>query len=42
MTWSEGEASPRLVTTETAYLTNEEDFLDEFREAIAKVKLERE
>jgi len=42
VTWSEGEASPRLVTTETAYLTNEEDFLDEFREAIAKVKLERE
>ena len=37
--WSEAGASPRLVRTETAYLTNEEDFLDEAREALMKVKL---
>jgi cytidine deaminase len=40
--WSEGAASPRLVQTETAYLTNEEDFLDEAREALMKVELNAE
>lgn len=39
ITWSEADATPRLVTTEAAYLTNEEDFLDEFRQAIDKVDL---
>jgi len=37
--WSEAGASPRLVRTETGYLTNEEDFLDEAREALMTVKL---
>lgn len=37
--WSETEATPRLVRTETAYLTNEEDFLDKSLEAVLKVKL---
>jgi deoxycytidylate deaminase len=37
--WSEGEASPRLVRTEGAYLLNEQDFLDEARESLKKVKL---
>jgi deoxycytidylate deaminase len=40
--WTETTASPRLVTTETAYLTNEEDFLDEFRDAVELVDLEEE
>jgi deoxycytidylate deaminase len=39
--WSETLATPRLVRTETAYITNEEDFLDEFRESIALVDLTR-
>jgi cytidine deaminase len=38
--WSEGEASPRLVRTEGAYLTNEEDFLDETRDPLKKVELD--
>lgn len=38
--WSEASASPRLVQTETAYLTNEEDFLDETRDPLMKVDLE--
>lgn len=33
---------PRLVKTETAYLTNEEDFIDEFRDAIKLVDLSKE
>jgi deoxycytidylate deaminase len=37
--WSETEASPRLVKTETAYLTNEDEFLDEARGALVKVDL---
>lgn len=37
--WSEAEASPRLVKTETAYRTNEDEFLDEAREALIKVDL---
>ncbi len=37
--WSEAAASPRLVQTETAYLTNEEDFLDETREALKELAL---
>jgi len=37
--WKEATALPHLITTETAYLTNEEDYLEEFGEAIAKVEL---
>lgn len=37
--WKEGTAVPHLITTEAAYLTNEEDFLDEFRDAIRAVSL---
>lgn len=37
--WNETEASPRLIQTETAYLTNEDDFLDEARETLTKVEL---
>jgi cytidine deaminase len=37
--WSETGASPRLVRTETGYLTNEEDFLDEARDALMTVEL---
>jgi len=37
--WSEETAEPRLVKDGTGYLTNEEDFLDEFRESIATVDL---
>ena len=40
--WTEATAAPRLVKTETAYLTNEEDFLDEFRGAIELVDLSKE
>lgn len=40
--WTEESAMPRLVTTEAAYLTNEEDFLDEFRPAIQRVDLQKE
>jgi deoxycytidylate deaminase len=40
--WSESEATPRLVRTEGAYLTNEEDFLDETREPLKKVELEQD
>jgi deoxycytidylate deaminase len=39
--WTEANAVPRLVKTETAYLTNEDDFLDEFRESIASVELKK-
>lgn len=38
--WNEAEASPRLIRTETAYLTNEKDFLDEAQDALMKVKLQ--
>jgi cytidine deaminase len=38
--WNEAVASPRLIRTETAYLSNEEDFLDEARDALMKVKLQ--
>ncbi len=37
--WLETEASPRLVQTESAYLTNEEDYLDETRDALQGVEL---
>jgi deoxycytidylate deaminase len=37
--WNEAEASPRLIRTETAYLTNEEDFLDEAGAALMRVEL---
>jgi cytidine deaminase len=37
--WSEGEALPRLVTASTAYLNVEEEFLLEFKEALASVDL---
>jgi cytidine deaminase len=37
--WNEAAASPRLIRTETAYLTNEEDFLDEARDALMNLKL---
>lgn len=40
--WAEADAAPRLINTETAYLTNEEDFLDEFSESIASVDLAKE
>lgn len=40
--WTEAKATPRLVKTETAYLTNEEDFIDEFRDAIKLVDLNKE
>lgn len=40
--WSEGAATPRLVRTEGAYLTNEEDFIDESREPLNKVNLEQD
>lgn len=40
--WSKEKAVPRLVTTEVAYLTNEEDFLDELRDSIALVDLKQE
>jgi cytidine deaminase len=40
--WAEADAVPRLINTETAYLTNEEDFLDEFSESIASVDLMKE
>lgn len=40
--WTEESAKPRLVTTEAAYLTNEEDFLDEIRPAIRRVDLQKE
>jgi cytidine deaminase len=41
MDWSESAATPRLVRTEGAYLTNEEDFIDESREPLKKVDLEQ-
>lgn len=37
--WKEASAMPHLITTETAYLTNEEDYLEEFSDAIEKVDL---
>jgi deoxycytidylate deaminase len=37
--WKEASAMPHLITTETAYLTNEEDYLEEFADAIQKVDL---
>ncbi len=40
--WTESAATPRLVRTEGAYLTNEEDFIDESREPLKKVNLKRE
>jgi len=40
--WSEKLAKPRLVKEGTGYVSNEEDFLDEFRESIATVDLEEE
>lgn len=40
--WDEGSAIPHLITTETAYLANEDDYLEEFGEAIAKVELKKE
>jgi cytidine deaminase len=39
--WSEETAEPRLVKEGAGYLTNEEDFLDEFLESLKAVKLER-
>jgi len=39
--WKESSALPHLITTETAYLTNEEDYLEEFADAIQKVDLRR-
>jgi cytidine deaminase len=33
--WSKGEAVPRLVSSSTAYLNVEEEFLDDFKEALA-------
>jgi hypothetical protein len=38
--WSEHGALPRLVTTGTAYLDVEDDFLDEFKEALAHNKVD--
>jgi cytidine deaminase len=37
--WEEASAAPHLITTDAAYLTNEDDFLDEFRDAIQFVDL---
>lgn len=37
--WTEASAMPHLVTTGSAYLTNEEDFLDDFYDAIEVVDL---
>lgn len=39
--WKEASAIPHLITTETAYLTNEDDYLEEFADAIQKVDLKR-
>ena len=39
--WMEASALPHLITTEIAYLTNEDDFLDEFHDAIQSVDLTR-
>jgi len=39
--WKEASAMPHLITTETAYLTNEDDYLEEFADAIEKVDLTR-
>jgi len=39
--WKEAAAMPHLVTTETAYLTNEDDYLEDFADAIQKVDLTR-
>lgn len=40
--WKEKTAMPHLITSETAYLTNEDDYLEEFAEAIKKVELKGE
>lgn len=39
--WKEAVAEPHLIKTETAYLTNEEDYLEEFAESIAKIELKK-
>ena len=39
--WKEATAMPHLITTETAYLTNEDDYLEEFGDAIQKVELRK-
>jgi cytidine deaminase len=40
--WTQAGGWPHLVTTEAAYLTNEDDFLDEFRDSIKSVNLRGE
>jgi cytidine deaminase len=37
--WKEASAIPHLITTETAYLTDEDDYLEEFADAIQKLDL---
>jgi deoxycytidylate deaminase len=37
--WAETTAMPRLIKTETAYLSNEDEFLDDFYDSIASVDL---
>lgn len=39
--WAEATAEAPLVTPFTAYLTNEDDFLDEIREALKSIQLEK-
>lgn len=40
--WTQAGGMPHLITTEAAYLTNEEDFLDEFRDSIESINLKGE
>lgn len=39
--WAKAVAMPRLTMTETAYLNNEEEFLDTFKESISSVDLSK-
>lgn len=39
--WKEASAMPHLITTETAYLTNEDDYLEDFADAIEQIDLTR-